>query len=335
MVKSKNFPSIYDVAKLAGVSPSTVSRYLNRTSFVSDQKSANIERAIIEIGYRPLEKAVAHKNSRSMSIGVLIQHPNSPHNGRILEGLELSLNARGYSLVMAAGQWQSRSDAQALSYLEKSGVDGVIIVSGDIADEELISFAKDTPVVTVGYQVKGENIYPINFDNHLAAYMATLHLLQQGHTNIAHIKGIMTQPDAKARYSGYKKALIEAGITPNLQLVKQGDFNSEQGYIKTMELINSKADFSAIFAANDLMAYGAIKALHDSGYQVPEDIAVIGFDDLPMSAYFTPALTTLHQPIEELGPLCADLILQVLNNEQVEVRIPPIELVVRASTGAK
>lgn len=332
MTKTKNFPSIYDVARAAGVSPSTVSRYLNRTTFVSDEKSANIERAIVETGYKPSYKVNTEKKGRTMTIGVLVQHPDSPYNVRILNDLEYSLKARGYSLVIATGHWQRKLEKHSLEYLAKSGVDGVIIVAGDISDEDIIAYAKHTPVVAVGYEVEGKNVCSISFDNVLGGYIATLHLLQQGHVNIAHIKGLHTQPDTHARYEGYKKALSEAGINVNQKLVKQGNFSSEQGYEKTVELIKSKDYFSAIFAANDQTAYGAIKALTENGYKVPEDVSVIGFDDLPTSTFFTPSLTTLRQPIEELGKVCGDTILKMLNLEELDVRVPPIDLVVRQST---
>ena len=165
--------------------------------------------------------------------------------------------------------------------------------------------------------------------------MATLHLMQQGHVNIAHIKGLLNQPDAVARFVGYKNALQEAGIKVMPKLVKQGDFSSESGYQKTVELLESKVHFSALFAANDQTAYGAIKALHDHGVRVPEDVSVIGFDDLPTSQYFTPALTTLRQPIEEVGAICAESILNLLSGERHEVRLPPIDLIVRQSTVSK
>ncbi|MEF1187605.1 substrate-binding domain-containing protein, partial [Vibrio sinaloensis] len=121
-------------------------------------------------------------------------------------------------------------------------------------------------------------------------------------------------------------------IKPNPKLVMQGDFSAETGYKKTIELIESKTHFSAIFSANDQTAYGAIKALTDRGLRVPEDVSVIGFDDLPVSQYFTPALTTLRQPIEEIGTLCAKSMLNLLSGERFEARLPPIDLIVRQST---
>ncbi|ELK5317747.1 substrate-binding domain-containing protein [Vibrio vulnificus] len=333
--KKKRAPSIYDVAKLADVSPSTVSRFLNRTTYVADDKSDRIEKAIKSLNYKPNYLMNRDKNTRSMTIGVLVQHPESPYSSRILNDMEKVLNEQGYSLVIATGHWQRSLETHALEYLAKSHVDGVIIVTGSLSEEQIVAYAERIPVIAVGYQVSGPNVRSVNVDNVLAGYMATLHLLQQGHVNIAHIKGLLNQPDAVARFVGYKKALKEAGIKVQSPLIKQGDFSSETGYEKTVELIQSRSYFSAIFAANDQTAYGAIKALHDHGLRVPQDVSVIGFDDLPVSQYFTPALTTMRQPIEEIGEISARSILNLLNGDRQVQRLPPIELVVRESTQSK
>ena len=253
--------TVYDVARLAGVSPSTVSRFLNRTTYVSDDKSQNIEQAIKDTGYKPNFQMQENTNRRSLTIGVLVQHPDSPYTSRILNDMEKTLIAQGYSLVIATGHWQKKLEMHALEYLAKSNVDGMIIVTGSITQEEIAKYAQDIPIVMVGYDFVENNVRSINIDNVLGGYMATLHLLQQGHVNIAHIKGLSSQPDAGNRFEGYKKALQEAGIKVMPKLVKQGDFSSESGYEKTVELIESKVHFSALFAANDQTAYGAIKAL--------------------------------------------------------------------------
>ncbi len=335
MKKIKKATSIYDVARLAQVSPSTVSRFLNRTTFVSDEKSKQIEKAIKSLGYKPNYQMNQGSNTRSMTIGVLVQHPESPYTSRVLNDMEKVLIAQGYSLVIATGHWQRTLESHALEYLAKSNVDGVIIVTGSLSEEQILEYARRIPVVAVGYSFTGENVRTINVDNVLGGYMATLHLMQQGHVNIAHVKGLLNQPDAVARFVGYKKALQEAGVKVLPKLVKQGDFSSESGYQRTVELIESKVHFSALFAANDQTAYGAIKALHDHGIRVPEDVSVIGFDDLPTSQYFTPALTTMRQPIEEIGAVCAESILNLLSGEKHQVRLPPIDLVVRQSTISK
>lgn len=330
--KKHRAPSIYDVAKQAGVSPATVSRFLNRTTYVSDDKSFRIEQAIKALGYKPNYSMNQGYNTRSMTIGVLVQNPESPHTSRFLNDMEKVLNEQGYSLVIATGHWKNKLESHALEYLARSNVDGIIVVTGTLTEKQILDYSETMPVVAFGYDVIGKRVRSINIDNVLGGYMATLHLLQQGHLNIAHIKGLLNQPDAVARFVGYKKALQEAGIKVQTKLIKQGNFSSESGYQLTKELIESKKHFSAIFAANDQTAYGAIKALHDHGYRVPEDVSVIGFDDLPTSYYFTPALTTLRQPVEEIGVVCAESILNLLNGNKHEVRLPPMELIIRQST---
>lgn len=324
--------TIYQVAKLADVSPSTVSRFLNRTTLVSNSKCDRIENAIKSTGYQPKFQMQEGESRRSMTIGAIVQNPDSPHSCMIISSMEKTLMSKGYSLIISSGNWQAKLETHALEYLIKSNVDGIIIISGNLSNKCLISTSKYIPIVTVGYDVQSENICSLNLDNIMGGYLATLHLLQKGHKNIAHIKGIALQPDGQRRFEGYKKALEEYDIKVNPKLVKQGDFGMERGYELTIELIDSKVYFSAIFAANDLTAYGAIKALHDRGFRVPDDVSVIGFDDLSTSKYFTPALSTLKQPANEIGQVCATSILNLVVKGDYQAKMPPIDLMIRQST---
>ncbi|MFT6986522.1 MAG: LacI family transcriptional regulator [Psychromonas sp.] len=331
-MNQKKTPTSYDVAKLAGVSPSTISRFINRTSFVSDDKAQKIENAINVLGYKSNLQNNGQHNRRSMTIGALVQHPDSPYTSQILNDMENVLIEQGYSFIIASGHWQQKLSIHALQYLKQNNVDGVIIVTGNLSSQQILNFAESTPVVTVGYNIESPNIRSINLDNELGGYIATLHLLQKGHVNIVHIKGLASQPDSIARFNGYQRALKEWGLPIIPALVRECDFSSKEAYQQTLELINSNVKFSAVFAANDLSAYGVIKALHDNNLRVPEDISVIGFDDLPTSEYFTPALTTLRQPIHALGTVSAHSILNLLGGQRYEARIPPIDLIVRDST---
>lgn len=333
MRKKKETATVYDVARLAGVSPATVSRFLNRTTFVSDEKSQKIEDAINALDYKPVYQPANTGNRRSMTIGALVQHPDSPFTSQILNDMEKVLISQGYQLTIASGHWDKKLETYALASLKQQNIDGLIIVTGNLTNNQLIEFSNEIPVVAVGYDVKASKIRCINIDNELAGYMATLHLLQLGHSNIGHIKGLASQPDSLHRFDGYKRALKEAGLRPNQRLIKQGDFSSALAYKQTVELLNDeKAKVTAIFAANDLSAYGVIKAIHDHGLNVPDDISVIGLDDLPTSQYFTPGLTTLRQPIEEIGTVSANSILNFLSGDRHEDRLPPIDLIVRQTT---
>lgn len=333
-MNKKKSPSSYDVAKLAGVSPSTISRFFNRTSFVSPDKVKRIEEAISALEYKPNLQHYTSSNHRSMTIGVVIQHSHSPFTSHILNDMERVLLAQGYSLVISSGHWDEKLTTNALQYLSKNNVDGVIVVNGNLSEQQILQYAKSTPVVAIGYDIENENVHSINLDHEIGGYIATLHLLQLGHTNIAHIKGAKSQPDAQARFLGYQRALNEWGVPIKHGLVLNGDFNSKSAYQQTVALINSKIRFTAVFAANDLSAYGVIKALHDNKLRVPEDVSVIGFDDLSTSKYFTPALTTLKQPIYALGAASAHSMVDKLRGRTLEVKTPPIDLIVRASTCA-
>ncbi|GLS91563.1 LacI family transcriptional regulator [Psychromonas marina] len=329
---SKTKTSSYDVAKLAGVSPSTISRFFNRTSYVSPDKVQKIEEAIRSLQYKPNSPLKGKSNQRSMTIGVIIQDPVSPFSSHILNDMEQVLIEQGYSLVISSAHWNQALATDALQYLSSNNVDGVIVVTGNLSEQQVVTFAAETPVVVIGYNVEGENVRSIHLDQELGGYIATLHLLQQGHKHIAHIKGLNNQPDSMARFKGYQRALNEWGLPVMPKLVRQGDFQSETAYQETLQLIKSNVHFTAIFAANDLSAYGAIKALHDNNIKVPDDVSVIGFDDLSTSQYFTPALTTLKQPIYELGGVSAQTILNLLRGRDHVVKTPPIDLIVRDST---
>lgn len=333
MYKKRLTPTVYDVAKMADVSAATVSRYINRSSFVSDAKSQRIEQAMIELDYKPnfTNKATAQRR-RTLTIGALVQHPDSPYTSQLTIDMETALMEHGYSMITASGHWSQKLGTHALNYLGQSQVDGVIIITGNIAEQQIVDFAKTIPVVAVGYHIEAENVRSMALDNELGGYIATLHLLQRGHRKIVHIKGLAGQPDSYHRFEGYKRALTEQNIPIKPTLIKQGDFSAKTAYQKIQEMLKDKQEFTAIFAANDLTAYGAIKALHDNGLRVPEDVSVVGFDDLSTSAYFTPALTTLRQPIEELGAISAKSILNMLSGNRDEVRLPPIDLIVRDST---
>ncbi|KUI98177.1 LacI family DNA-binding transcriptional regulator [Vibrio sp. MEBiC08052] len=328
-------PTAYEVAKLANVSPSTVSRYFNRTSYVSNDKTAKIEEAIRALGYKPHIHVDRLEKTRSMTIGVLVQNPDSPYTSSLLIDMEKVLAEHGYSILISVNSWQATLISHSLDYLLKSNVDAIIIISGNVDKKLIQKCSEKIPVVAVGYNIEGEKIKSISLDNTMGGYLATLHLIQLGHVNIAHIKGLADHDDAISRFEGYKKALDEAGIGFKEKLVLEGDFSIKTGYEKMVELIESKAYFSAVFAANDLTAYGVIRALNENGFKVPDDVSVIGFDDLPISPYFTPSLTTLRQPLDELGAISARSVLKLLSDETEVVRVPPISLITRESTKSR
>ncbi len=339
-VKDKNKiaqrSTVYDVAALAGVSPSTVSRFMNQTTYVSDAKRKQIQAAMAELGYKPGQQTGASASSRTMTIGVLVQDPDSPFYSSILNGIEEVLLAQGYSHIIVTGHWNSEEEMESMQLLLSRSVDGIIIVTGGLSDDQLLDFSKKRPIVALGRALESPRLRSIKIENSVGAYMATNHLIQLGHQDIVHIKGAKGHPDTQQRYEGYCQAMEHAGLPLKLQLVEQGDFTEQGGFDAVQRLLTSKRPFTAIFAANDLTAYGAMQALYQAKRAVPERVSVIGFDDIPSSAFFIPPLTTVRQPIFDTGYAAALTILDMLNGgEAHNFRIPPIELVKRETTQAR
>ncbi|MDO6687459.1 MULTISPECIES: substrate-binding domain-containing protein [unclassified Agarivorans] len=327
--------TVYDVAALAGVSPSTVSRFMNQTTYVSDAKRKQIQAAMVELGYKPGQQTGASASSRTMTIGVLVQHPDSPFYASILRGIEEVLLAQGYSHIIVTGHWNTEEETESMQLLLSRSVDGIIIVTGGLSDDQVLEFSKKRPIVALGRELEAARLRSIKIENSVGAYMATNHLIQLGHREIVHIKGNADHPDAQQRYEGYCQAMEHAGLPVKLQLVEQGDFTEQSGFDAVQRLLANKRQFSAIFAANDLTAYGAMQALYQAKRPVPERVSVIGFDDVPSSAFFIPPLTTVRQPIFDTGYAAALAILDMLNGgANQQFRLPPVELVTRETTQA-
>lgn len=333
-MKSKKIsvPTVYDVAELAGVSPSTVSRFLNRTTFVAPDKSQLIENAISTLGYKPSTRQGAKSVTRSMTLGVLIQSAESPFSSEILFGMEKAVTSRGYNLLIATGYWNNEAETKAMDKLIAQKVDGIMTLTGTLSDEQVNRYAANKPIVAIGRAMEGKNVTSIKVDNSIGAYMATNHLIQQGHSRIVHLQGIISHADSQQRLEGYKRALIDAGLPINERLIRRGEFEMKDSFDAVTRLIKEKQPFSAIFAANDQSAYGAMQALYQHGIRVPDQVSVVGFDDLILSSYFIPPLTTVKQPLEGIGQAAAFTLLDLINGNNQAHRVPPVELKVRDST---
>lgn len=330
--KKISMPTVYDVAELAGVSASTVSRFLNRTTFVAPDKSELIENAISTLGYKPSVRQGAKSVTRTMTLGVLIQSAESPFSSEILLGMEKAVTSRGYNLLIATGYWDNRAETKAMDKLMAQKVDGIMTLTGTLSDEQINRYAQNIPIVSIGRQIESKQVSSMKVDNSIGAYIATNHLIQQGHKRIVHLQGIISHADAQQRLEGYKRALTDAGLTINEKLIRKGEFEMKDSFDAVCRLIKEKHSFSAIFAANDQSAYGAMQALYQHGIRVPHDVSVVGFDDLIMSSYFVPPLTTVKQPLEGFGQAAVYTLLDLINGNKQQHRIPPVELKVRDST---
>jgi LacI family transcriptional regulator len=322
------------VAERAGVSPSTVSRILNGTAVVSDEKREAVDKAIAELGFVPNPVARGLAGGRTLSIGVVTQAIDSPFYGAALRGIEDVLGPAGYSPLFMSGHWHADEEARCIDVLRARRVDGLIVLTGRMSDAALRAVARAVPVVVTGRDLKAPRLYALGFDNFEGARLATHHLLALGHRRIAFIMGDARHPDAIERQRGYRAALEAAGLRFDPMLVMPGQFSEESGLLAVERLLDSRVPFSAIFAANDQMAFGAALALHRRSLHVPDDVSLVGFDDVASAQYAIPPLTTVHQPVRDLGRLAAQAMLELVADRRPQLAVPPPRVVVRDSTRA-
>jgi len=323
--------TLYQVASRAGVSPATVSRFLNGTAKVSEDKRRSIERVIDELNYKPNRLAQSLKMGSTRTIGVLTQSLESGYFNRAMVGIEDAVKASGYALLIMSGHWHADEEAERVELLIGRRVDGVAILTGNMSDGQILDFSKRVPIVAFGREVQGERTHGFCLDNYQGACDAVDYLVAQGHRRIAHIAGPADHRDARARLAGYHDTLARHRIEADPRLVVSGDFSESGGLLALNQLLSAQIRFSAIFAANDLTAYGARLALYRRNIRVPEDISLVGFDDLHSSMYTTPPLTTVRQPLYEVGTGIGRRMLAMLGHAQVESDVPGLSLVVRES----
>ena len=305
---SKKRPSLGLVAELSGVSPSTVSRILNNTAKVSDSKKETVLRVIEETGFRPNLAARTLAGGRAMSIGVLTQYIDSPFYGEAIRGIEEVLASEDYTALFVSGRGDRELELERLNMLMERNIDGLIVLSSTLEDHELEALAKELPVVLTGRATLNQKLTSIGFDNLGGGALALGHLAELGHEAIAVIDG-PDDPDAKLRMDGIRVECSQLRIDLDPELIEVGDFNELGGYQAMVRLLDKPKDFSAVIALNDQMAYGAMLALSEAGLDIPGDISLLGFDDLPHSAYTVPPLTTISQPVNRIGAMAASTVL--------------------------
>jgi LacI family transcriptional regulator len=330
--KTTGTVTIEMVAQRAGVSLSTVSRILNGTAVVSDAKKQAVDQAIAELEFVPNPMARSLAGGRSHSIGVITRAIDSPFYGAALRGIEETLDPAGYSALFVSGHFDVAIEKRCFELLRGRRVDGIILLTGHLPDANLKAYAKTLPLVVTGRSLKAKNLVSLDFDNFEGGRLATEHLLQLGHKKIAVITGESNHKDSIERLRGHCAALEAAGLPFDPRLVVAGDYLELGGVRAIEELLAKKLAFTGIFALNDQMAAGAALALHRLGKHIPEDLSLVGFDDLPQSVYAAPPLTTVRQPAYELGKLTAKCMIRLLKGETPSVKPPGPTLIVREST---
>jgi LacI family transcriptional regulator len=332
--RGRNTPStLVDVARLAGVSPSTVSRILNGTAQVADEKRKAVEAAILKLKFRPNLTAQGLRSGSTRTIGVLTQELESPYFAGGTKGVEEGLEGSGYSLMVVTGNWSEQEGLERAHLLIARKVDALVILGGSLTDAQVTELALHLPTAITGRQLRAPSVYSFHCDQVHGGLLATEHLIGLGHRRIAHISGAEHHLDSKERCDGYFLAHQKAGLSVDPRLIVAGDFLEASGERAMHQLLDHATPFTAVFCANDQMLWGARRALYRRGIRVPEDISLVGVDDLPQSAYMTPPITTVRQPIHALGRSAAVAVLQALGAvRQQPIEHPPLELIVRETS---
>mgnify|MGYP006266533511 CR=1 FL=1 len=320
------------VAQAAGVSPSTVSRILNGTAKVSADKEAAVRSAIEELGFSPNPVARGLAGGRTASIGVLTQTVSSPFYGEAHLGIESALRDEGYIPLFVSGRWAEAEERKALDELMSRRVDGLIVLAGRLSDRVLQAYSKQVPMVVLGRQISGARVHSLSFDNRSGARMATRHLVEMGHRRIAYIAGDTNHEDAVERLEGYREAMREAGLAVDSKLIVQGDFTEAGGMLAVNRLLDGRVPFTAIACSNDQTAIGALLSLHRRNIRVPDDVSIIGFDDVAPARFSIPPLTSVHLSVYEAGEAAARSMLRLLRAEHGVETLPEPRLAMREST---
>jgi len=321
-----------DVARLAGVSHMTVSRVLNEPESVRPETRERVLLAIKQLGYRRNSAARSLVTRRSRTLGVVCFDTTLYGPASMLNGIEHAAEAAGYAVSVASLRRPTADAAtQAVRRLVDQLVDGLVLIAPQAAEAMAFVRALPTDVPVVAVENALPHVTSVSVDQELGARMVTEHLLSLGHETVHHVRGPSDWSEANGRVDGWLATLDEHGRTAPRELV--GDWSARSGYVAGQKLARERG-VTAVFAANDSMALGVLRALHEAGVHVPDDISVAGFDDIPEAAYMTPPLTTVSQPFREVGRRSIEILLAEVEGggpRGGSSLIPP-QLVVRNST---
>lgn len=327
--------TIKDVARAAGVSIATVSRILNGSGVVSPQLMKKVQSAVEATGYYPNAVARALKIKESKSIGLIIPDIENPFFPALVRGIEDTARKHDYSVILCNSDGYAAEEKRYIHFLYSKQVDGVIFTGGVNGDENLALLSElALPVVTLDRQSNVMDVNSVGVDNYYGAMLAVKHLIEQGARKIAFLGGAARLSVAAERFQGYQDALKELDILLAEDLILHGEFTFDSGYQNAGRLLNSAEPFDAVFAANDLIAFGAIECLTEHGIKVPQEVLVAGYDDIWMARWYKPSLTTVRQPVYQMGQKAVEILLTLLSNAECTVQAEKFrpELIIRNST---
>lgn len=325
--------SIKDIARAANVSYSTVSRALNDNPRVKAETKEQIQRLAAEMGYLPSAVARSLVTRRTNTIGIVVTTITDLFFAEVIHAIEETALNYEYSVILANSGGEPQRELGAIRALRERRVDGIILVSGCCAKEGLWSAPGiDIPIVIINNVHKDHVGYSVEADNLDGAQQATEHLLQLGHRRIAHIAGPETEWDSVERQCGYEQALQAHSLPLDPGLIIRGGSRPRGGFEAMQHLLTMPSRPTAVHCYNDASAIGAMRAAHSAGLRIPQDLSVVGFDDIALAPFFEPPLTTVAQPKREMGEKAVQMVLGLLAGEPVEDYVLPSRLIVRDST---
>ncbi|MFN8379529.1 MAG: LacI family DNA-binding transcriptional regulator [Anaerolineae bacterium] len=326
--------TLHDVARSSGVSYQTVSRVINNHTNVADETRERVLKAIQELNYRPNRAARSLVTNRSDIIAIISFGTSFYGPGQMLENIIQHARTNGFRVLPSSLRQLSHDDVKAaIGELHELLIDGIIMIAPIVMDfvVDVTELAGDIPFIQIDTKPKPD-IASVVIDQGYGSKLATEHLIGLGHREIAEISGPMNWYDAIMRHQSWRETMVEHGLSAEMTV--EGNWSAQSGYEGVQTLLKQGAKFTGLVSGNDQMALGAIAALASHGLRVPEDVSVVGFDDIPESGYFLPALTTIHQDFEALGEQSVDYLVSLIKNPDAPIaqRILCPKLVVRNST---
>jgi LacI family transcriptional regulator len=315
--------TIKDISRLANVSTAAVSKVINGDyNSVSDTTRDKILKIAKELNYKPNWLARGLAKNKTNILGLILPDVTNPFFATLAKGVEYKAAQLGYNVILCNTDDSVEKERTYMDVLSQYNVAGVIITSSPISyDNHIMELVKsNTPLVSIDRYVSPE-IYSVYVDNFRGTYASAEYLIKNGHSKLVFIGGDVSLKTPNQRLNGYLQALRDNGLQEDRGMIYIGNYNPENGYKAVKELLNKRVEFTAIVCANDLIAFGAVKALKERGMQVPKDVSVVGFDDIYLSSLFEPSLTTIRQPVHDMGSHAVDVLIKLIKGETVSEKV--------------
>jgi LacI family transcriptional regulator len=329
-------PTIRDVAKLANVSPITVSRVVNNSGYISQETRERVQAAIEKLGYVPNMLGPSLRFKQTMTLAMVITDITNPFFTTVTRGVEDVAQANGYSTILCNTDESEEKQEQYLQMLLRRRIDGILLVPASSSPDPIRLIQRQgIPVVVLDRQIPGVEVDIVRADSEAGAYQLTQYLLSLGHRQITMLAGPKSTSTAVDRVEGFCRAMNEAGLSTCATQILWGAFTQESGYSMAGEALASIPRPTALFAANNFVAIGAMQAMREQGMRIPEDIALVAVDDIPPAFAINPFLTVAAQPAREMGQQAAQLLLDIIKKEtdhQYQHIVLPTELIIRTSS---